>query len=364
MVNSKISLFSFLLSLSVTTVQSKGYTEKENFILADCGIGFGEHPGDSTSREVIYYSGDVWNSDGSTNRPTMMANVPWDGSYPWRKDGLFVNMPNGDRLNVVVDPQFPDPSIAGLAATTYSTVAFTCYSYHRERVYQLDDGKWCSSAYICNHRPTPTGDNTPPPPGPAPAPPHEGTETTFSVNADTVSIYNGNLKNILGKVNEVKQQGSRDCVETAIDIGDSCTISFVCHGAGKSSNDAMADVLLNQVANSPDFSRYDEVVSQVCYKYDQTPGNEGQCIAWKDKVDKYLIMPKTIGIAIDNIPGEGSSDNPSVQAWMRYTVNCPKVDWSCQLCKTVAAGLNLISASTLTWGGQGAAVNAICAAAC
>jgi hypothetical protein len=30
-----------------------------------------------------------------------------------------------------------------------------CYSYHKDKVYQLSDGKWCSSAYVCNHRGSP-----------------------------------------------------------------------------------------------------------------------------------------------------------------------------------------------------------------
>ena len=77
--------------------QTRAFTEAENLVLADCGIGtIPGQPTWSTSREVLYYPSDVWTIDGTPNRPTMMANVPWDGSYPWRSNGVDVKLPNGE----------------------------------------------------------------------------------------------------------------------------------------------------------------------------------------------------------------------------------------------------------------------------
>ena len=63
----------------------------------------------------MYYSGDVWRSDGSVaSKPNMMTNVPWDGSYPWRIGGVSAKFPNGDTFKVNINPSLSDPSWAGL----------------------------------------------------------------------------------------------------------------------------------------------------------------------------------------------------------------------------------------------------------
>jgi hypothetical protein len=150
-------------------------TPSENLVLADCGIGLGVNGG-STSREMIYYPGDVWTGNGlETYRPTMMVNVPWSGSYPWgQAGGVSARMPNGDVFQVHINPSIKDPIAAGDAWHTYEmNRPLKCYSYHWDKLYKLDDGKWCSSAYVCNHRGTPyvkPNPVNPTPPAP-PAPP-------------------------------------------------------------------------------------------------------------------------------------------------------------------------------------------------
>ncbi|KAJ0420576.1 hypothetical protein BJY00DRAFT_284103, partial [Aspergillus carlsbadensis] len=148
-------------------------TPNENLILADCGIGLGVNGG-STSREMIYYPDNVWTGTGSeTNKPTMMVNIPWSGSYPWgQQGGVSARMPNGDVFTVHINPDIRDPGAAGDAWHLYEMqLPLKCYSYHKDGVYRLDDGKWCSSAYVCNHRGTPTPHVSPAPaPGPAPVP--------------------------------------------------------------------------------------------------------------------------------------------------------------------------------------------------
>ncbi|KAK0739465.1 hypothetical protein B0T21DRAFT_362649 [Apiosordaria backusii] len=141
-----------LLSLPLSILAQK--TPLENLVLADCGIGLG-HNGGSTSREMIYYDGNVWTGNGlDTYRPKMMVNVPWTGAYPWgQKGGVSATMPNGDVFTVHINPNIKDPGAAGDAWHKYELdKPLKCYSYHRDKLYRLDDGKWCSSAYVCNHR--------------------------------------------------------------------------------------------------------------------------------------------------------------------------------------------------------------------
>ncbi|KAI8627120.1 hypothetical protein F5Y19DRAFT_443268 [Xylariaceae sp. FL1651] len=129
-------------------------TPNENLVLADCGIGLGANGG-STSREMMYYPGDVWTGNGlDTWRPTMIVNVPWSGSYPWgQAGGVSATLPNGDVFTVHIDRSIKDPNPAGDAWHKYELdKPLKCYSYHWDKVYQLADGKWCSSAYVCNHR--------------------------------------------------------------------------------------------------------------------------------------------------------------------------------------------------------------------
>ncbi|RDW68929.1 uncharacterized protein DSM5745_08689 [Aspergillus mulundensis] len=166
-----ILLLLLLLLLNTHPILSQR-TPTENLVLADCGIGLG-HAGGSTSREMIYYASDVWTGNGlDTYRPTMMVNVPWSGSYPWgQAGGVSARMPNGDVFSVHINPAIRDPDPAGDAWHAYEMhLPLKCYSYHWDKLYRLDDGKWCASAYVCNHRGTAyvrPGGNPPAPPPPA-----------------------------------------------------------------------------------------------------------------------------------------------------------------------------------------------------
>ncbi|KAL6706042.1 hypothetical protein ACN47E_006144 [Coniothyrium glycines] len=159
------TIFLSLLAFSSVLV-SATTTWSENLVLADCGIGLGVNGG-STSREMMYYSGPAWGA------PKYMNNVPWDGSYPWRIDGVSQTLPNGDRWTVVINNEAGDPNFAGLAWHTYDSVVLTCWSRHLDGLFTLADGKKCSMAYICNHQPAPSGPS--PAPAPAPKPPAPST---------------------------------------------------------------------------------------------------------------------------------------------------------------------------------------------
>lgn len=62
-------------------------------------------------------------------------------------------MPNGDVFSVFIDRNVKDPNPAGDAwHRVEEDRPLKCYSYHWDKVFRLADGKWCSSAYVCNHR--------------------------------------------------------------------------------------------------------------------------------------------------------------------------------------------------------------------
>jgi hypothetical protein len=153
-----------LFVLAAPLLVSAETTWSENLVLADCGIGLGVNGG-STSREMMYYSGAAWGA------PTYMANVPWDGSYPWRLEGVTRTLPNGDTWSVYIYPSVKDPGAAGVATHTYDPNMLICWSRHLDGLFTLADGKKCSMAYICNHTPIDNGSPSPKPPAPAPGPP-------------------------------------------------------------------------------------------------------------------------------------------------------------------------------------------------
>lgn len=121
-------------------------TPMENLVLADCGPSGGE---------MLYYPGDAWTGVGNnTNKPTMHVSLPSSQSTPWGRDnGVTANFPNGDIFTVHINPKITDPEAAGDVWHRYDLdKPLKCYSYHWDKVYQRDDGQWCSSAYVCNHR--------------------------------------------------------------------------------------------------------------------------------------------------------------------------------------------------------------------
>jgi hypothetical protein len=91
------------------------------------------------SFQMLYYRGNVWNSAdlSSSNNPDMVAQVPWDGAYPWRLQwgwtGSKATMPNGDIFSVLVEPKVGGPNIAGTATHTYDAEALRCFSFHKAK---------------------------------------------------------------------------------------------------------------------------------------------------------------------------------------------------------------------------------------
>jgi hypothetical protein len=299
---------------------------------------------------MMYYSGDVWRSDGSVaSKPNMMVNVPWDGSYPWRTGGVSAKLPNGDTFKVTINPALSDPSWAGYAFHTYNEVPLICYSFHKDKLYQLNDGKWCSSAYLCNHSGPPV---FAPKPAPIPAP-QDGLKTSITSSKDFAGIYAQDVGTVFGHLKS-KIGNGRDCMETAVTLNAQCSITFKCHSARDVvSLSAIADFLINDMPQVPGFASYEEDTYQICKKYDSRPGHEGQCLAYTDKVDTYLITPKSLDVKVESVPMDGSGRQPKVQATLGYVIDCvhssPKCGFLCDFLKT----------AIVRWGGAWFVINHI-----
>ncbi|KAK3303798.1 uncharacterized protein B0T15DRAFT_284788 [Chaetomium strumarium] len=322
-------------------------TPYENLVLADCGIGLG-HNGGATSQEMIYYSGDVWTGNGdATHRPTHMANVPWRGWYPWGPQGGKANMPNGDEWSVWINDKIKDPGAAGDAYHKYEPdKPLKCYSYHKDKVYQLADGKWCSSAYVCNHRGTPnpkSGNGG----GGNGGGGKDRLEITSSTNGDAVELYATTAKRIMATVKNTFSANSNACDNTAIGIGSNCKIRWECH-TPDSKNKSLFEMAaaLDAMASMKQFSTERDSKTQICRRPDTRPGKEGQCMQWEEKVDHYVKIPKSIQTTMSNIPPDGSGRNPSVHGWMNYDITCDKSGLECAICNAIGTALTVPSPST------------------
>ena len=125
---------------------------KEHLVLYDCGIDANRV---AKSYQMMYYKGNPWDSKNNWIRADMVAEVPKDGSYPWRTTGVSAKFINGDTFTVRIDPAIRDYDakhfrLAGDASHTYDEKNLDCYGSHKPDKYTLDDGTKCSSTYICN----------------------------------------------------------------------------------------------------------------------------------------------------------------------------------------------------------------------
>jgi hypothetical protein len=292
---------------------------------------------------MIYYSGDIWGADGSViSKPNMMVNIPWDDSYPWRLSGVSAKLPNGDIFTVKINPSIKDPFWAGIATHTYNEVPLICYSFHKDYLYQLDDGKWCTSAYVCNHHGPPIFDTKPdpspapqPPPPPAPAP--EGTLiTTIASNQIFIGIYAQTASTVFGHLRSQIGNNRKDCKETAVRLNSRCEIRFRCHTIGEAvALDDMANFLINEMPQLPGFASYEEVTYDgICKKFDTRPGHEGECIAYTEKIDSYLVVPKSLDIEVETVFPSGPGTPYKVESTLGYEITCAK-SIECSICKAV-----------------------------
>ncbi|KAF6527379.1 hypothetical protein HZS61_010423 [Fusarium oxysporum f. sp. conglutinans] len=262
-------------------------TPNENLILADCGIGLGENGG-STSREAIYYNGDVWTGQGeNTYKPTMMVNIPWSGHYPWTQPGgLGFTLPNGDEFAVLID--------------------------------SVPVGRW----QMVLKRPDP------------PKLKPQELEIHGSVNKDTVEIYNIPASKIMNTARKAFLKDSYMCDTTKQAINGKCTISWKCQGdPATEALEKMAKVF-DELATNKDFSTEREVVTDVCRQPDTRPGHEGQCRLYEQKVDRYYKMPGSMDLTMRNKARPETGENSSVHGTLEYQIECETTAWDCFFCNS------------------------------
>lgn len=320
---------------SLASVSLAEYRPEERLVLADCGI----HPpkGDSTSRQIMYYPTAPWASPGTRGKwvtPQMMTDVPWDGSYPWRKSGLKRTMPNGDEFTIVIDPSIPDSDTqaAGLASHRFEPHGFLCRGHHERGIYTLDDGTECASAYVCDHKPANS-------PNPAPAPPAGKTTSTLTLSSDAIFVTDSSLNKIELKLpnpndvfysvyNAIEGNG---CRTSRFDVGDSCTISYRCMFAGETNvikphSDAVAKFLHGTAGPQVAKSWYEKTT------YSSQWGIPKYWIGYKYPRNGQIVI---------------THDN-SVQSQLSFEIAC-KGSWFCDVaCSGVTAGmLSLSSAAGL-----------------
>jgi len=215
--------------LSFVSFVNSEYNKNENVVLADCGIGeISAHPEWASKFWIFYYPGEVWKDveEKQTNDWAMYIRVPWDGSYPWRENGVTATLNNGDVMTVSIHPNVNDPDRAGQLTHKYDGHALICWSYHKDLLGM--SGK-CRSAYICNHKD-----------GAHPAK-RDKTKIALSTTKDFAKLsgYTDAAK-VYGLLS-YGDDGSCDESWKSTDGG--CRIRFFCHGNLKGLTKAMGNTL-------------------------------------------------------------------------------------------------------------------------
>lgn len=283
----------------------------------------------------MYYSGNPWDGKNNWIRPDMMADVPWDGSYPWRTTGTSVKMPNADIFTVTIDPAIPDydaknTRLAGKASHTYDEHDLDCYASHQRDVYTLDDGTKCSSAYICNHIMTED------PPKKDPPKSIRKTEVSFSsrtveVEEKVASIAKFTLVDPYDAFHKIFDDiNGPQCNSYPYPIGDSCTIKFDdCNFvdpegyAANSTANALGSLLTESTGR--------EISKNV--KNWTTGHNSRFGVTYNHRKFTY---PQNGQVTIYT----ALSDNPesiTPQSWLHYEIECEKSSFCGKACHGLAS---------------------------
>ncbi|KAF6812293.1 hypothetical protein CPLU01_14929 [Colletotrichum plurivorum] len=314
------AIFSILLLAGCKAVAGE-YRPKEELVLADCGIGTRPN-GDSTSRQFAYYSagrspGRDTNGPDHWVNPDMIANVPWDGSYPWRNSGVDVKLPNNDRFHIWINPAIKDWSssnkqYAGGASHIFEPHPFQCWGGHGRHVFNLADGTKCTSAYICGHE----TDAVPQPPK------QENSvkftmakrQVTVRVQGTNKEVENWLPRNALGHANDAIE--GIQCKSQSYQIGSDCKISFECKFGAPGRAGTLARVLTDAVAP--------EVAKTKATKKGRYPGKcrpDGGCEPdYEFEYTEYQYPVDGTVLVSHKTPGDDNSEG--VQNFMTWNIQC------------------------------------------
>jgi hypothetical protein len=252
----------------------------------------------------------------------MIANVPWDGSYPWRREGVATTFPNGDTFQVWINPDIKDwaesKSYAGDAKHTYGN-EFKCWAEHGRPAFQLADGKTCTSAYICWHM-----QDTPPPP-PPPPPSDLKLKTDYAMSKADVNVRvqgtNAELEawqpqNAFSHINE-DDEGIQ-CKGASYSIGSDCSLRFDdCFFSARGQVDAMKRTLIEAVGGAVAETR----VAKHGHYNGKCPPDGGPCDPGYDFEYGQYTYPETGSILV-SVYHEGEEDKATTQARIHWTVSC------------------------------------------
>ena len=296
------------------------YNPNENIVLADCGIGdVPGHPDWSTSRQVLYYKGAVWTDDSgsATNRPDMVSEVKWDGSYPWRIQSVLVPMPNGDKFFIIIKkPSLADGAgQAGDAFHDYDPTWLNCYAWHKKFVHQLPNGQWCGSAFVCNHQSGPVSQTR--------------IEVKVSTNKDSATLdTHVSVDDVFDKISY--NVGSQVCEEGWADIsGTGCKISARCHGNVAGITPAMVKGL-KDLARSADSGMFTQTTVRD-KTYNPCKTGRDTCIGGWDWYDRKVTkVARTISVYV-------SDQNGNDKGELSYELDCSLAK-SCEGCSAAKFG--------------------------
>ncbi|KAJ0132023.1 Transposase [Fusarium oxysporum f. sp. albedinis] len=322
MTSIKTIIFLLFSGCRAATINSRDYRPDEHLMLVDCGVGA---DGTAKSNAMAYYAGTYNPGGGDTKwvQPDMIANVPWDGSYPWRSSGVATTFSNGDTFQVAINPAIKDweesKSYAGDAKHTFGN-EFKCWAEHGKPAFDLPDGTACTSAYICFHQP----DNPPPAPATAPATDFQ-VVTDYGMSKEEIQVrVQGTNSEVADWTPEAafshinEDDEGLQCKGTSYSIGNDCSIIFDdCFFSARENVPSMKKTLIEAVA--PAVAKTNVTKTG---RYSGSCRNEGMCEP--DYEFEYLeyTYPVTGTVLVSVLP-DGKRDKASTQARIHWTVSCP-----------------------------------------
>ncbi|CAO2658261.1 Nn.00g059840.m01.CDS01 [Neocucurbitaria sp. VM-36] len=322
------------LSLATKHLQIRDYRPKEHLILGDCGLSADGKT--STSRRMFYFEGDAWYGGGvGYNPPTSSAEVPWDGSYPWRPSGVSAKFENGDIFLVrISEPNGKDSGkTVGTASHIYDSHPFECYARHKTGLATLADGTKCSSAYICYH-------NDDPAPTPiVPAKP----KPTFKYTAFNKVVELEGKWTADDIFKHAKVKGDSFCTEDVVELPGSserkgqCKVAFKC---GPNEASSMVSAMKTVVGNhKPFLETWTKTIKPNCEKKVRVCMSPISCI---ETCKKWGPSEKVVTNVTSKGYGDLVTNDKNWKSHIEFAIACPTEDTydTCAVCKGVGRVLS------------------------
>lgn len=253
--------------------------------------------------------GSVWvdDSQSNTNRPDMIAPVPWDGSYPWRSTGTGAKFSNGDLFMTWIDPKPKDLEKAGSAFHKYDYHVLTCFAYHRDFVAQLPSGEWCRSAYVCNHGENPTA-----------------TSITIDVSNNNDKATLDNHVSVDTVFDTIGYSDNGTCENTWLDVPNTqCKMKTVCYENVKGVTKGMVKALKDLAKNGDSGVFQQSTVAEA--RWNPCKSGRDTCIGGWDHFERDITkVSQTLEVNVKD-------QNGNSKGHLDYELDCSQAK-SCQAC--------------------------------